>query len=393
MNIAFICTEKLPSPAIKGGAIQLMIDGVAPFLSQYHSLTIFSITSPSLQVRERVNNIEYIRFPQETYEADVAEELKKHSFDVIHVFNRPTSLLRYKQSSPHSAFVLSLHNDMFSPLKITEKTAELALTQCEIITTVSEYIKRTVIGRYEVPEEKVKVTYSGVDLNQYVPAWSTEGQRLRGIARKEYGVTNKKVITFIGRLSKTKGPHLLIECMNNVLSSHPDAVLVIVGGKWFSENGWNDYIELLHRLAKPLGEKVLFTNYIPSENIPKMLLMSDVFVCSSQWHEPLARVHYEAMAAGVPIITTNRGGNTEIIHHLKNGYVINDYKKSEAFFEAIDYIFSNKEQALKMAKTGRKLVEERFQFSHVADRLESVYTLAYSKLQRQKPSSSSADPI
>ncbi len=32
MRIAFICTEKLPSPAIKGGAIQLMIDGIAPFL-------------------------------------------------------------------------------------------------------------------------------------------------------------------------------------------------------------------------------------------------------------------------------------------------------------------------------------------------------------------------
>jgi len=383
MKIAFICTEKLPSPAIKGGAIQLMIDGVAPIISQNHSLTIFSILAPSLNKRERVNNIEYIRFPQETYEDNVAEELKNHSFDVIHVFNRPASLVKYKQSALESAFVLSLHNDMLSPLKITKETAELALTYCEKITTVSEYIKRTVIGRYEIPDEKVKVVYSGVDLNQYIPVWTREGQQIRAITRKEYGVTDKQVITFIGRLSKTKGPHLLIECMNQVQINHPNAVLVIVGGRWFSENGWNDYVALLHQLAKPLGEKVLFTNYIPSEKIPRMLLMSDVFVCSSQWHEPLARVHYEAMAAGIPVITTNRGGNAEIIHHLKNGYVIDDYQNSEAFSKAVDYILSNEELALEMAKNGRALVEEHFQFTHVANQLQSIYIDAYTSCNQK----------
>lgn len=48
MKIAYICTEKLPSPAIKGGAIQMMIDGVSPYISQEYELTIFSISDPSL---------------------------------------------------------------------------------------------------------------------------------------------------------------------------------------------------------------------------------------------------------------------------------------------------------------------------------------------------------
>ena len=59
--------------------------------------------------------------------------------------------------------------------------------------------------------------------------------------------------------------------------------------------------------------------------------MGDLFVCSSQWNEPLARVHYEAMAAGIPIITTNRGGNAEVMNQGKNGIIIDDYDQPKAF--------------------------------------------------------------
>lgn len=41
MKLAFICTEKLPAPAVRGGAIQMMIDGVTPYFSNRYDLTIF----------------------------------------------------------------------------------------------------------------------------------------------------------------------------------------------------------------------------------------------------------------------------------------------------------------------------------------------------------------
>jgi glycosyltransferase involved in cell wall biosynthesis len=384
MKIAFICTEKLPSPAVKGGAIQLMIDGVAPIISKKYQLTIFSIKDYSLPLTEKRDNIVYIRFPKETYEENVAAELTKHTFDVIHVFNRPASLIKYKEASPTSAFVLSIHNDMFSPLKISKELAKQAIEQSTIITTVSEYIKHTITGRYKLPSDKIEVVYSGIDLEQYVPIWTEKGQQIRESMRKELDVANKKVILFIGRLNKTKGPHILIQCMSEVLVCHPDAVLVIVGGKWFSDNGWNDYVKQLHQLAKPYGEKIIFTNYIPAEKIPHIFLISDVFVCSSQWHEPLARVHYEAMAAGVPIITTNRGGNTEVIHHMENGLVIDDYQNIHSFSKAINFMLTHREKALQMAKNGRNYVEKHFQFTHVAARLETIYTKAYNVVQKIK---------
>lgn len=62
MKLALICAEKLPAPAVRGGAIQIMIDGISPFLSFGHELTVFSITDPLFPARK--NAIISHRFSQ-----------------------------------------------------------------------------------------------------------------------------------------------------------------------------------------------------------------------------------------------------------------------------------------------------------------------------------------
>ncbi len=377
MNLAYICTEKLPSPAVKGGAIQMMIDGVAPFLSKNHQLTVFSILDGGLPDRETRENVDYIRFPRETYRESVQKELENHQFDVIHVFNRPKNVPFYKQASPHSEIVLSLHNEMFSDHKISEEDGKKAVQSSTKITTVSNYIKEGIVARFPEAEEKIHVVYSGVDLNSYPPIWSEEGQNIRKKYRRKYNITNKKVILFVGRLSKTKGPHLLIKAMEHIIKEHKDAVLVITGGKWFSDNRPNRYVRYLYELAKPLKNHVIFTKFIPPEEIPNIFLMADIFVCSSQWNEPLARVHYEAMAAGVPLITTNRGGNKEILIDEDNGILVDNYDRHMSFVKRIQFLLAHPEYANWMAQNARSFVEQNFEFEHVAKRLEDVYLEAF----------------
>lgn len=383
VKLAFICSEKLPSPAVKGGAVQVMLDGILPFLNRNHQITIFSITDPTLKEREIQDSIEYIRCPRENYETKVAEELKKHRFDVIHVFNRPKNIMLYKTAAPDSTFVLSLHNDMFSPMKISRKEGLKVIENVSAITTVSKYIRRTVIGRYPQAAPKLHVLYSGLDLSQYAPAWTEDGQKIRKEMREKYQVEKKKVILYIGRLDTTKGPHLLINALQYLIPKYPDIVLVLVGGKWFSDNTRDEYVLNLYQLAKKYDEHVLFTQYIPADKIPEIMVMGDVFVCSSQWNEPLARVHYEAMAAGIPIITTNRGGNTEVMNQGKNGIIIHEYDQPKAYFKAIDVLLQEPAKAEEMAKSGRAYVENRYQYQHVVATLEKVYYDAVKKQSRK----------
>ncbi|MFC4768598.1 glycosyltransferase family 4 protein [Effusibacillus consociatus] len=373
MKLAFICTELLPCPAIRGGAIQTLIDGVTPILGQKHDLTIFCVRDPNLPNREKRDGIQYIRLPSKNYAREVAKELAKHDFDVIHVFNRPVNVPMYKAAASKSRIVLSLHNEMFAKGKISYRLGLKAIRSVEKIMTVSDYIGKTVTGRFSSAQNKIQTVYSGADLSAYVPVWSSKGQEIRAKIRKKMGLKGKKVILFVGRLSRVKGPHLLIKAMNDIKTKHKKAVLVIIGGRWFSDNRVDRYVRYLHKLAKPLKDRVIFTKYVPADKLPAYYLAGHVFVCSSQWQEPLARVHYEAMAAGIPLITTKRGGNAEIVNHKFNGLVVEDYNNPKAFAKAIDFLLSNRDRAGVFARNGRSFVESNFQFKHVAERLEKVY--------------------
>ncbi len=65
MNVLMICTEKLPVPNIRGGAIQTYIGGVAPQLGQQHRLTIVGRSDPELPDAEIVDGIRYVRVPSD----------------------------------------------------------------------------------------------------------------------------------------------------------------------------------------------------------------------------------------------------------------------------------------------------------------------------------------
>lgn len=345
-------------------------------------MTIFGITHPDLPERGVVNGVEYIRVPRQNYVFNIGIELskkraKQEVYDLVHIFNRPRDLLVYKNSMPESRFVLSLHNEMFKEGKISFEIGNLVIQAVDRIMTISEYIGQTVIERFPNAKDKIKAVYSGIDLKRYKPYWDKEVQEKRKELRKKYGVEDKKVVLFVGRLSAVKGPDVLIEAMKKVMSRYSNAVLVIVGSKWFSEDLIDEYGLKIRKQAESLGkDKVIFTGFVPPNDIPSHFLIGDIFVCSSQWQEPLARVHYEAMGTGLPIITTNRGGNAEIIKHLQNGYVIDDYTNPDAFVEAILFLFSNLETTNKLAKEGRAFVESNFEFSHVSQRLENLYRAA-----------------
>jgi len=382
LKLALICTEKLTVPPIRGGAIQILIDGVSEHLKKRHRLTIFSISDPELADAETRDGIEYVRFPRGNYVFEVARELARRSakeqrFDLIHVFNRPANTLIYKSAMPDSRMVVSLHNEMFHEQKISTEMGKLAVRAVDRIMTVSDYIGGTIVSRLPMGKSKVQTVYSGVRLEDYRPVWTEAAQAVRRRMRERYGLGEEKVVLFVGRLSEVKGPHVLLQAMEHVAVKHRDAVLVIVGSKWFSDEGMNDYTRHLRALAERLVEdRVRFTGFVPPKQLPDHYAMGDVFVCASQWNEPLARVHYEAMAAGLPIITTRRGGNAEVIRHEINGLVIDDYANPLAFAAAIDRLLSHPAEARRMARTGREMAESRFGFEHVALRMEHLYRAA-----------------
>ncbi|OQP05576.1 glycosyl transferase [Geobacillus sp. 46C-IIa] len=374
MKIAMIATEKLPVPAIRGGATQIYLDATAAVMARKHDVTVLSIRDRELPDEEKnKNGVAYRRFAQETYVQEVAAHLRTETYDVIHVCNRPRWVRYIREASPDSAIVLSVHNEMFRDDKISYAEGIDCINTVKQIVTVSDYIGATICDRFPQAAGKVATVYSGVDVKTFQPKWTTQGAKINAAVRRELGLEGKKVVLFVGRLSKVKGAHLLLEALPSITEKHPEAMIVFVGSKWFGANEMNSYVRYLYTLGALYENNAMFIQFVKPEQISQLYTMADLFVCPSQWQEPLARVHYEAMAAGLPIITSNRGGNPEVVENGKNGYIINDFSNPEAYATLINKLLDEPAFASQMGKYGRQKAEREFSWEAVAAKLLRAY--------------------
>ncbi|NPV70325.1 MAG: glycosyltransferase family 4 protein [Firmicutes bacterium] len=380
MKVALVCTEKLPVPPVKGGAIQLYIDGVLPYLSNKHDLTVFGIEDPSLPGREAGPYAEFVRLPAGStteYLSEIARALESTPSDIVHVFNRPKWVPALNHASPESTWLLNVHNEMFNSGKISRTDAENCIALVRGIATVSDFIKRSITALYPEAASKCRVVYSGVDTLLYRPAWESEqAAARRREVRSRLGLEDPWVLLFVGRLTDKKGAHIVLKAMHEIRRLHPRIALVVVGSRWYGGNTSDDYVRYLDREAAKLGKSVVFTGFVPPSEVPAYYAAADAFVCASQWTEPLSRTIYEAMASGLPVITTSRGGNAEIIRGTGAGLIVDDYTNPGEFAHHVSYLYSNPAHAERMGRTGRQLAEGWYGWERVAADLDEMYRWA-----------------
>jgi spore coat protein SA len=379
MKILMICTEKLPVPPVLGGAIQTYISGTLPHLSRFHKITVLGISDPSLPDEETIDGIHYVRVPGkvfEIYREGVVRYIESNSFDLIHIFNRPRLVLPVRKVAPHSKITLSMHNDMFNIEKIDPEEATAALEEVSSIVTVSDYVGNVIRQLYPQASPKIRTIYSGVDTERFLPGNHPKMQKIRNEIRKAHGLERKTVILFAGRLSNNKGVDRLIRALPDLSKKFKDLALVIVGSKWFSQNDVTDYVAYVRSLAEKLPIPVVTTGFVAPDEIQNWFAAADLFVCTSQWQEPLARVHYEAMASGLPIVTTARGGNPEVILSGENGLVVEKPEDPSDFAEKITQILSDKSLMKRMGERGRELAVSQYKWDRVASELLEVWDQA-----------------
>ncbi|CAM3290262.1 glycosyltransferase family 4 protein [Sporolactobacillus spathodeae] len=374
MKIAFICSDRGPCPPVRGGAIQLLIAKVAPLLAKSHKVTVYSITDPALNDQETIDQVVYERYNPSQFFQQVCDSVRKKAFDVIQIYNRPGWVGLIRNAAPNAKILLSLHNLVYQTLKVDHEQAVRGLKEADRILTVSRFVAEDTAKKFPGIREKIHVLYTGVSINDYAPVWSGTGKQWRQQIRALYHIrAQDPVLLFVGRLVSAKGCHLLLQAMEDLLSDQKQVKLLVVGSKWYADESSSAYIDKLKHRAEQMQGNVIFTAYIPLDAIPKYFAAADLFICPSQWEEPLARVHYEAMAAGLPIITTDRGGNAELFQPGRDALIIENYKEPKAFVTAITTLLENPELAGRMGRIGRKKVEKTYNFARVATDLQAIY--------------------
>ncbi|MFK5603923.1 glycosyltransferase family 4 protein [Haloferax volcanii] len=114
--------------------------------------------------------------------------------------------------------------------------------------------------------------------------------------------TPTKKVLYVGTLRKTKGVEYLIRAGKHL----PENFQIVIVGDGPQEKE-------LHEIADELGLNIQFAGRVEYKEIPEYMRKSDVFVHPGVWPEPFGRTILEAMQAGLPVVTTDRGAPKEIV--------------------------------------------------------------------------------
>jgi glycosyltransferase involved in cell wall biosynthesis len=241
------------------------------------------------------------------------------------------------------------------------------LKRARKIIAVSHFTKWELTNYYKIPESKIRVIHNGVDINKFKPA-----QDKRKV-KEELGLNpDDLAIVSVGRLYARKGLFTLIESMPAVVKRFPNAKFIISG------KGQSDEMRKLIAYAEKLGVKgdIVFTGYYPDKKLPKLYQAADVFAFSTFYeHHPFAVL--EALATGLPVVTTTVGGIPETIDSGKNGFLVEPFNPGQ-FSEKILYLLEHPAEAAEMGEQARKTIVERFDWRIVVKDAMKVYDEALS---------------
>ncbi len=179
----------------------------------------------------------------------------------------------------------------------------IGLMRATRIFSVSASLK-AIAESLGIPGDRIRVVGNGVDLTKFYPVGRDEARRQLALP------LDAKILISVGGLVERKGFHRVIACLPALCKQFPNLYYLIVGGA--SAEG-NIEAQLRQQTAQlGLQERVRFLGVVPPEQLKISLSAADVFVLATR-NEGWANVFLEAMACGLPIVTTQVGGNPEVV--------------------------------------------------------------------------------
>lgn len=329
MRIAILTSGGLPIPSVQGGAVENLIDFCLEYNDrhQLHDITVYSIYDPAVKKHpacdSKINHYKYIKtngfvakilkgiylkirggheyyhYSVEYYFERVLWIIKRRRYDVIIVENRPGYALKLTGETT-AKLVLHQENDY---LNNQTPHNQKIYDAYDLIINTSSYISKRVTT-INPNDSKCKTVLNGIDTKSFFSA-KPFSRQLLGLDEKDF------IIVYSGRLTKEKGILELIQAIRQL--NNANIKLLVIGADAYGANQrTTKFIQNLQDEAHIIQERVKFTGYIDYQEVASYLKMADIAVVPSMWEEPFGLTIVEAMAAGLPLITTRSGGIPEI---------------------------------------------------------------------------------
>lgn len=308
------------------------------------------------------------------YSKKLSEAIKKHLYetDIVHihsVYLYPTlAAARWcrKHKTPYLINPFGALDPAMIKLKgRVKKTLYIKfierhnINNARAIHVCSDYEKENVLSlNFDVP---VITVPRGIEPQEY-----RKPDNPVDLRKKYPDLRGKRIVLFLGRIHRKKGLDLLACAFRRIIKDRDDVRLVIAG------SGEDRYVNKVKKIFRKgnINGKTIFTGMLLGPQKLSAFYSSDIFVLPS-YGENFGIAALEAMACGVPVVTTNRVGLSADIDECRAGIVTDCDSKKIA--DAISSLLVDNKLRETMGENGRKLAENRFTWNDIADKMIGVY--------------------
>lgn len=280
---------------------------------------------------------------------------QKEKFDVIHAHDwltYPAGIAAKRASG--KPLVVHVHATEFDRSgknvnDIVYNIERRGMEVADTVVTVSNLTRQIVIDKYGIDPYKVVTVHNAVEPN---------GEKEVEEYTKQI---DRKVVTFLGRVTFQKGPEYFVEAAYKVLQRDPDVHFVLAGD--------GDMMpKVIRRVAQlRIGHRFHFTGFLRGKEVDKMFALSDVYVMPSV-SEPFGISPLEAMRSNVPVVISKQSGVAEILTHALKV----DFWDTEAMADAI-WGLLHYEALPKMFQQYGKSEVDNLLWENAAYKLKEIY--------------------
>jgi glycosyltransferase involved in cell wall biosynthesis len=231
----------------------------------------------------------------EHYLDSVIRELRKldPTPDAMIFFNDLVAPSHVRRHLPKPRLLVNLQNE----IRLNRPNPTPLFANIDKLLACSRHIRDWTAAEYRLPDDKLAVLTSGVDLEAFFP-------------REDYLEPKPGLrVLFVGRIDRNKGPDIAADAVATLRREGLPVEFTVAGGLWFYGHGKEDEDPYFRLLKEKLdAAEARYLGHVTRKEIGKVFREHDVVCVLSRSTEPFGLVVLEAMASGCAVVASNRGG-------------------------------------------------------------------------------------
>jgi UDP-glucose:(heptosyl)LPS alpha-1,3-glucosyltransferase len=230
------------------------------------------------------------------------------------------------------------------------------------IIAISDMVKQDIMRWYQVPEERITVVYNGVDIERFHPS----NRQYREEVRRRHGIRGDDlVLLFVSNNFRMKGLGFLIKALAEIKKENAPPFKLLVLGR----DRQDSYLGLARNVG--IFEEVMFAG---STDEPEKYYGASDLLAHPTFYDACSLTVLEALASGLPVITSSFNGACGIISQGEDGLIIEDLRDEKGLREAIRFFFGKERRILasRLARTKAEAFSDRANFCRMMEIFERV---------------------